>query len=190
MTYDEKKSLYESIMKEVARQVKRSLNESFNSNITKKLYMIAKNYSAKYPNIRTTIDVVSYDSDVFRKGRISDGLQFKNGKPSDWNVSLSDFTDDSFGTHLMIADDAREYLSPFYKKDKKGQEKIEKQGYIIVRRIKEKYDIDDIQSGNIPKDKEDVLAFIQLNEKGRELFDEMGKRWLKRQDDENKPLTS
>ena len=161
MTYDEKKSLYESIMKEVARQVKRSLNESFNSNITKKLYNIAKEYSVEHPNIRTRIDVVTYDSNVFKKGRISNGQQFKNGVPSDWNVTLSDFSDDCFSTNLLVGEDAVEYLNPFYDNNKKEQDKITKQGYIIVRIIKEKYNINDIQSGNIPKDEKDELAFVQ-----------------------------
>ena len=38
MTYNEKKSLYESIMKEVAKTVKRRINEGFNGDLTYTLY--------------------------------------------------------------------------------------------------------------------------------------------------------
>lgn len=46
MTYNEKKSLYESIMTEIAKKVKRSLNEAYSSSVVKeftKLTMDPKN---------------------------------------------------------------------------------------------------------------------------------------------------
>jgi hypothetical protein len=56
MTYNEKKSLYESIMKEVAKTVKRRINEGFNGDKTYTLYF--EEYSSK---IKGTIKIFGND---------------------------------------------------------------------------------------------------------------------------------
>ena len=74
MTYNEKKSLYESIMKDVAKTVKRQINEAGIASLTpisdsknisfRELYKIISNYSTSSNNGRKGVYVESSDEDI------------------------------------------------------------------------------------------------------------------------------
>jgi hypothetical protein len=103
MTYNEKKSLYESIMKEVAWQVKRSLNESYNSSIVRKLIEMTKEISKKNPKKSYGLSAVYEIYDYCYLGNIvySDGIETSN------HLKLGEFTDDCFEGNILTGEEAR-----------------------------------------------------------------------------------
>ncbi len=110
MTYNEKKSLYESIMKEIAKTVKARLNENYAGNKIRNAFNAAINYSKKNPD---EIYILSLQKKLQEKAyskyytdklyndeynfRISNGKVLDDKNESDSFYKLfGEFTDDCF----------------------------------------------------------------------------------------------
>ena len=118
MTYNEKKSLYESIMKEIAKYVKNALNESVlneayktKSGIVKEIMKKAINISKNNPEQLYILGVVeSYLTPSSWKG-----IYFKNGKAIKGRLRLEELTDECFISDFLYDEEANNTRELFRK---------------------------------------------------------------------------
>jgi KaiC/GvpD/RAD55 family RecA-like ATPase len=132
MTYDEKKSLYESIMKEVAKTVKRRINEDFNGDKTYTLYFeeyggkikgTVKIFGNDYEDLMLNVDAIIEASDavggkVYVKFSLHNNSEKRNFEEfKEWRKTVDYRTEQllvdrihEIAKYINNADDIYEYI--------------------------------------------------------------------------------
>lgn len=161
MTYNEKKSLYESIMNDVAKMVKRHITKTYNSSIFEKLINLAKTISKYNPNNTYYLSVCynCYDSaysTIFENGKIY--------KDKSCLQYLNELTDECFEGKILTGEEAVQLY-----KSTKSEKEINGAIYYIKTK---KYAQETFQ---------DLLVFaIKLSDIGLKKFNEISNNQLSR----------
>lgn len=152
MTYEEKKSLYESIMQDIAKTVKKALNESFpRGGIIEKLLNQTKEYSIKEPDTEFCMRTFT----GYTRNFSTDALCYKNGETAKKNIMrISQFTDDCF-EKVLYGEDAKSYIDKWRIAYDEHENKITKYNFILVTR-----------RGIWPPTRNNVMCVAILNKTG------------------------
>lgn len=172
MTYEERKSLYESIMTDVARIVKSHLNEAYNSNILKKFIEFSKEEAKKhkdYLEIHYIVEGRNFEIlNVKYDGTVFNGI-YKN--------HLSDLSDDNiYGNQFYVGTEIKKVLkgeTPSFERIRNITSKTNHLSCLVL------VDWNDIKNDY----SKEVIAALFINPAGtKEFYDSMKKSLDRKQE--------
>lgn len=195
MTYNEKKSLYESIMKEIAKTVKSRLNESYAGNKIKNAVNSAINHSKKHPDETYILSLQQKSqnghpfsiNDVHYINvydfRIKNGeiLDEKNEKRSFYKL-FGEFTDDCFVGDIIIDQyELNSNINPDYRiifKNEKNNKtlfmlKLSEVGIDKIAKLEAKIEK---REDNKPQSERDFIQQLQSKDLKKKAHDKVNKK--------------